>query len=87
MELLEYDYYNICPNIDYWSGDIHSVFCTAVCVGEIMMTDKRFIHLHIIRIDYPVGTDIKDTEPMINYIKSVIRRETGTEPEIEEYLL
>ena len=49
------------------------------------MTD--FVHLHIIRIDYPVAIDKKDTECMINHIKSVIKRETGVEPTIEEYLL
>ena len=53
----------------------------------LVMTEKRFIHLHIIRIDYPVGTDVRDTEPMIKHIKSVITRELGKEPIIEEYLL
>ena len=52
-----------------------------------MMFRKQFIHLHIIRIDYPVGTDVRDTEPMIKHIKSVITRELGKEPIIEEYLL
>lgn len=51
------------------------------------MTEKRFIHLHIIRINYPVGTDVRATEPMIKHIKSVITRELGKEPIIEEYLL
>jgi len=49
------------------------------------MTD--YIHQHIIRIDYPKMTDVKYTECMINHIKSVIKRETGVEPVIEEYLL
>lgn len=49
------------------------------------MTD--YVHQHIIRIDYPPLTDVKDTEDMINHINSVIRRETGIEPTIEEYLL
>ena len=49
------------------------------------MTD--FIHQHIIRINYPYATDVRNAECMINHIKSVIRRETGTEPVIEEYLL
>ena len=56
-------------------------------LGGKNMTEKRFIHLHIIRIDYPVGTDVRDTEPMIKHIKSVITRELGKEPIIEEYLL
>lgn len=47
----------------------------------------NYIHKHIIRIDYPEGIDVKDTEPMIKHIKSVITREIGTEPKIEEYLL
>lgn len=51
------------------------------------MIGKRFIHMHIIRIDYPVGTDVRNTEPMIKHIKSVITRELGKEPIIEEYLL
>lgn len=51
------------------------------------MSRKRFIHQHIIRIDYPVGIDVSDTEPMIKHIKSVITRELGKEPIIEEYLL
>ena len=55
--------------------------------GKEDMTEKRFIHSHIIRIDYPVGTDVRDTEPMIKHIKSVITRELGKEPIIEEYLL
>jgi len=49
------------------------------------MTD--YVHQHIIRIDYPPLTDVKNTEYMINHIKSVIQRETGTEPTIEVYLL
>lgn len=49
------------------------------------MTD--YIHQHIIRINYPKGIDIKDTECMINHIKSVIKRELGVEPIIEEYVL
>ena len=55
--------------------------------GKENMTEKRFIHQHIIRIDYPVGTDVRDTEPMIKHIKSVITRELGKEPIIEVYLL
>lgn len=51
------------------------------------MIGKRFIHQHIIRIDYPVGTDVRNTEPMIKHIKSVITRELGKEPIIEEYWL
>ena len=51
------------------------------------MSRKQFIHLHIIRIDYPVGIDVRDTEPMIKHIKSAITREVGKEPIIEEYLL
>lgn len=51
------------------------------------MSRKRFIHQHIIRIDYPVGIDVSDTEPMIKHIKSVITREIGKEPIIKEYLL
>lgn len=49
------------------------------------MTD--YVHQHIIRIDYPPLIDVRDTECMINHIKSVIRRETGIEPIIEVYLL
>ena len=48
------------------------------------MTD--YIHQHIIKIDYPKGIDVRDTECMINHIKSVITRELGKEPIIEEYL-
>ena len=51
------------------------------------MIGKRFIHMHIIRIEYPVGTDVRNAEPMIKHIKSVITRELGKEPIIEEYLL
>ena len=51
------------------------------------MTKKRFIHQHIIRIDYPIGIDVENTKPMIKHIKSVITREVGKEPKIEEYLL
>lgn len=51
------------------------------------MTEKRFIHLHIIKIDYPKITNVRDTECMINHIKSIIKREVGVEPVIEEYLL
>lgn len=51
------------------------------------MSRKQFIHQHTITIDYPVGTDVRDTEPMIKHIKSVITREVGKEPIIEEYLL
>lgn len=51
------------------------------------MIGKRFIHQHIIRIDYPAGTDVRNTEPMIKHIKSVITRELGKESIIEEYLL
>ena len=51
------------------------------------MIRKRFIRQHIIRIDYPVGTDVRNTEPMIKHIKSVITRELGKEPIIEEYWL
>ena len=47
----------------------------------------EYIHQHIIRINYQPGIDVKSTENMIEYIKSVIRKETGTEHEIEEYLL
>ena len=47
----------------------------------------RLVHQHIIKINYPYGTDVEDTEYMIKHIKSVITRETGVEPTIEEYLL
>ena len=47
----------------------------------------RLVHQHIIRITYPYGTDVEDTKYMIKHIKSVITRETGVEPTIEEYLL
>ena len=47
----------------------------------------EFIHQHIIRINYPVGTDVRNTEYMINHIKRVITKELGEEPIIEEYLL
>lgn len=47
----------------------------------------KYIHQHIIRITYPCQTDVEDTEYMIKHIKSVITRETGVEPTIEEYLL
>ena len=49
------------------------------------MTD--YVHLHIIRINYPKPTDVRYTDCMINHIKSVIKRETGIEAEIEVYLL
>lgn len=47
----------------------------------------KYIHQHIIRITYPYQTDVEDTEYMIKHIKSVITKETGVEPTIEEYLL
>ena len=47
----------------------------------------KYIHQHIIKITYPYETDVEDTEYMIKHIKSVITRETGVEPTIEEYLL
>ena len=47
----------------------------------------KFVHKHIITIEYPCLTDVRDTEHMIKHIKSVITRETGVEPTIEEYLL
>lgn len=47
----------------------------------------KYIHQHIIKITYPYETDVEDTKCMIKHIKSVITRETGVEPTIEEYLL
>ena len=47
----------------------------------------KYINQHIIRINYQSALDVRNTENMIEYIKLVIRKETGTEPEIEEYLL
>lgn len=47
----------------------------------------KYIHQHIIRITYPYQTDVENTKYMIKHIKSVITRETGVEPTIEEYLL
>ena len=47
----------------------------------------KYIHQHIIKITYPYKTDVEDTKCMIKHIKSVITRETGVKPRIEEYLL
>ena len=47
----------------------------------------NYVHKHIIRINYNSAIDVRDTEPMISFIRRVITKETGVEPEIEEYLL
>ena len=47
----------------------------------------KYIHQHVMRITYPYATDVQDTEQMIKHIRSVIKKETGVEPTVEEYLL